>query len=101
MMIPRYFCWTRFGTEAGQEFSRIIERKEEERQVGNGMFLWGIGNAVGPSILALLRVSGYPEVLFSPIKSAPKSFDVNPSAVAAWTDAFSLNGEPFSPPEKP
>jgi hypothetical protein len=99
MKIPRYFCWTRFGTEAAQDISQIIERKEEERQIGNGVFLWGIGNAVGPSILELLRVSGCPEVLFSSIKSAPKPIDVNPPAVVAWTDGIGLDGEPFALPE--
>lgn len=99
MVIPRYFCWTRFGAEAAQSVSQIITRKEEERQVGNGVFLWGIGNAVGPSILELLRVSGCPEVLFSSIKSAPKAIDVKPSAVVAWTDGIGLNGEPFAIPE--
>jgi hypothetical protein len=100
MKIPRYFCWTRFGTEAAQEISQIIERKEEERQFGSGVFLWGIGNAVGPSILELLRVSACPQVLFSSIKSAPKSIDVNPPTVVAWTDAFGLDGEPFVLPER-
>jgi hypothetical protein len=32
--IPRYFCWTRFGTEAGQTTAQIIERKERERIAG-------------------------------------------------------------------
>lgn len=99
MKIPRYFCWTRFGAEAAQDVSQIIERKEEERQASNGVFLWGIGNAVGPSILELLRVSGCPEVLFSSIKSPPKSIDVNPPAVVAWTDGIGLDGEPFALPE--
>lgn len=100
MKIPRYFCWTRFGTEAAQEVSQIIERKEEERQAGNGVFLWGIGNSVGPSIQGLLGVSRYPEVLFSSIKSAPKYIDVNPPAVMAWTDGIGLDGEPFALPER-
>lgn len=99
MKIPRYFCWTRFGTEAAQDVSQIIERKEEERLTGNGVFLWGIGNAVGPSILKLLRVSGCPEVLFSSIKSAPKPIDVNPPAVVAWANGIGLDGEPFTLPE--
>lgn len=99
MKIPRYFCWTRFGTEAAQEVSQIIARKEQERQASNGVFLWGIGNPVGPSIPELLRVSGCPEVLFSSIKSAPKSIDVNPPAVVAWTEGFGLNGKPFELPE--
>ncbi len=100
MNIPRYFCWTRFGTEAAQTISQIIERKEEERRAGAGMFLWGIGNAVGRSILELLRVSDRPDVLFSAIKSTPKTCDVNPPAVAAWTDARGLRGESFTLPEQ-
>jgi hypothetical protein len=84
--------------EAAQDVSQIIDRKEEERQACNGVFLWGIGNAVGPSILELLRVARCPEVLFSSIKSAPKSIDVNPPAVAAWTDGIGLDGEPFALP---
>lgn len=100
MNIPRYFCWTRFGTEAAQTVPQIIERKEEERRSGGGVFLWGVGNAVGRSILELLRVSGRPEVLFSSIKSAPKDSDVNPPAVVAWTGALGLHGEPFVLPEQ-
>lgn len=99
MGIPRYFCWTRFGAEAAQEVTEIIQRKEEERQAGHGIFLWGIGNAVGPSIRELLRVSEAPEVLFSAIKSMPKSIDTNPPAVAAWTDARGLDGRPFALPQ--
>jgi hypothetical protein len=25
------FCWTRFGTEAGEPIEQILERKEDER----------------------------------------------------------------------
>jgi hypothetical protein len=99
MNIPRYFCWTRFGTEAGQTIAQIIERKERERKAGRGMFLWGIGNAVGPSILRLLQVSDQPEAIFSPISSAPRYCDTNPSATVTWTEAFGVDGEPFSIPE--
>lgn len=97
--IPRYFCWTRFGTEAGQGITEIIERKERERQAGNGMFLWGIGNAVGPSIIRLLQVSDQPEAIFSPISSAPRRCDVSPSATVAWTEAIGVDGGPFRMPE--
>ncbi len=100
MQIPRYFCWTRFGTEAAQTITQILERKEEERQQASGIFLWGIGSAVGQSILTLLGLSEAPEVLFSEIKSPPRPADVHPPAVAAWTDARGLCGEPFDLPEQ-
>lgn len=90
--------WTRFGTEAGQSISDILRRKEKERAANGGVFYWGIGNAVGPSILELLRRADEPEVLFSPIKSAPRKEDVLPEAVVAWTAAEGLDGEPHRLP---
>lgn len=98
MTLPAYFCWTRFGTEAGQAIGQIFERKEQERVANGGIFFWGIGNAVGPSIRELLRRTENPEVLFSPIKSAPRTADAEPPAVAAWTTAETLGGEPFRLP---
>jgi hypothetical protein len=95
---PRCFVWTRFGTEAGQSISEILRRKEKERAANGGVFYWGIGNAVGPSILELLRRTDEPEVLFSPIKSAPKRGDVTPEAVVAWTAAAGLDGAPHRLP---
>jgi hypothetical protein len=100
MNIPRYFCWTRFGTEAAQPIAEIIDRKEEERRSADGVFLWGIGNAVGRSIVELLRVSERPAVLFSSIKSAPKQKDIGPPAVAVWTAARGLDERPFPLPQR-
>jgi hypothetical protein len=90
--------WTKFGTEAGQSIAHILGRKEKERCANDGVFYWGIGNAVGPSILELLRQSDEPEVLFSPIKSAPRRDDVAPDSVVAWTAAAGLDGEPYRLP---
>ena len=67
--LPEYFCWTRFGTEAAEPIDSILGRKERERVANRGIFVWGIGNAIGPSIRELLRREAQPEVLFSPIKS--------------------------------
>jgi len=96
--LPTCFCWTRFGTEAGQAIDQIVERKEQERAANGGLFFWGIGNALGPSIRELLRRTTNPEVLFSPIKSLPRSVDSQPAAVVAWTAAETLAGEPFQLP---
>lgn len=90
--MPTNFCWTRFGTEAGEGIFHILRRKERERTLSGGTFLWGIGNALGPSIRELLRVEREPEVLFSPIASAPKQVDVSPPAVVAWSAGRDLDG---------
>jgi len=98
MCVPNYFVWTRHGTEAGQPVDDIFRRKESERGVNGGLFFWGVGNAVGPSILELLRKVDCPEVLFSPIRSAPRRQDVTPESVVEWTAALGLDGEPYQLP---
>lgn len=96
--LPKIFCWTRFGTEAGEPIERILDRKEAERRANGGVFLWGIGNSVAPGIAELIRRSDRPEVLFSPIKSRPRSADVNPVNVASWTVGETLAGSQFELP---
>src|SRR5208283_70677 len=96
--LPNCFCWTRFGSEAGQGIEQILRRKEEERIANNGVFLWGIGNSVGTAMAELVRRCGRPEVLFSPIKSSAKSSDALPESVVAWTRAETVYGEEFSLP---
>jgi len=96
MSLPESFCWTRFGTEAGQSADQIFARKEQERLANGGLFFWGIGNAIGPSIAELVRVLDNPEVLFSPIRSAPRRDDAAPAAVAAWSEATTMAGEPYT-----
>jgi len=99
MDLPRRFCWTRFGTEAGESINRIFSRKEREREANDGVFLWGIGNAIGPSMRELVRCDPNPKVLFSPIKSSPKLQDVYPETTVAWTSGEALDGTPFYLPE--
>jgi hypothetical protein len=100
MPLPKFFCWTRFGTEAGQSVEQIFARKEQERIANAGIFFWGIGNAIGPSILGLLRCTDSPEAVFSPIQSAPRREDAMPSSVVAWTQAQTLLGEEYRLPEQ-
>ena len=100
MPLPDLFCWTRFGTEAGQSASDILCRKEEERLANSGLFFWGIGNAIGPSMTELVRRTERPEVIFSPIRSAPRRQDVTPTNVAAWTTAETLDGDCYELPSR-
>lgn len=98
--LPRWFCWTRFGTEAGQAIEDILRRKEEERLANGGIFLWGVGNAVGPSITELTQRVEAPEVVFSPTRKAPGIEHRSPSGVLAWTGARTFDGKPYSLPAR-
>jgi hypothetical protein len=96
--IPTAFCWTRFGTEAGETVDQILARKESERSANGGIFLWGIGNSVGRALVELARRVGDPQVLFSPIKSAPRPSDVSPRLVVEWRAAETIDGTKFPIP---
>ena len=100
MPLPDYFVWTRYGTESGEAVESILARKERERQAAGGIFLWGIGNSVGPSVRKLLeRLKGRdPSVVFSPMLAAPRVVDVIPAEVVAWQSARGLDGQEWEIP---
>lgn len=93
MTLPDYFVWTRFGTESGETVASILARKERERQIADGLFLWGIGNSIAPSVRKLLaHLDGRdPTVLFSPMLAAPRAVDVSPSEIVAWRSARGID----------
>ena len=92
MSLPWVFCWTRFGVEAGQDVEAILQRKEVERRTNGGVFLWGVGNSVLPSLDALLAADPQPRAVFSPIRSRPRPTDAAPSRLAVWTRARVAGG---------
>ena len=96
--LPHAFCWSRFGTEAGESVDQILARKNLEQEQCGGLFYWGIGSSVGPALLALLAAVERPEVLFSPIKSAPRAIDVSPVHVVRWRSGTGLFGESLTLP---
>ncbi|WP_174967840.1 hypothetical protein [Burkholderia lata] len=99
--VPDIFCWTKMGTEAGQTLDAIIRRKELERIAGNGVFAWGIGNSLGTSVdlARQMRPGGRVDVLFTPMKSAPKQADVTPSQTFLWLNSIERDGRIASLPE--
>lgn len=99
LQLPEIFCWTRFGTESGEAIEDIVARKERERTANGGVFLWGIGNSVGPAVRELVRSTSSPYVAFSPMRSKPKSIDVAPPSLMTWTGATALNGHEWEIPE--
>jgi hypothetical protein len=96
--LPDLFCWTKYGTEAGEDIDSILARKEAERLASGGTFFWGIGNAIGPSVEALLAHTVEPQVVFTPMRSRPAAQDVAPAQVAVWHRGIGLDGEPFELP---
>jgi len=96
--LPDAFCWTKYGTEAGEDVAGIVSRKEIERRRNGGVFLWGIGNGVGPSLVELIRTTRRPKVVFTPMLSKPAARDANPSALAVWHEAIGLDGQPTELP---
>lgn len=99
MGLPHHFCWTKYGTEAGETTSSILERKERERADNGGTFLWGIGNSIRPSLLALLEIENEPQVLFTPMLTRPAVKDTTPAVVGRWTRAVGADGLPWNLPE--
>jgi hypothetical protein len=83
--IPTLFCWSRIGAEAGQQLDVILRRKEWERQLNNGYFAWGIGNAVVSQMDALVRAEKVPKVIFSRIRSAAQRIDSEATRIVLWT----------------
>jgi hypothetical protein len=78
--------------EAGQSLDVIVTRKERERRIGGGTFLWGVGNA--PSVIAsvLARAQLPVRAIFSIMKSRPKSVDVAPARTVAWRRYIDADG---------
>jgi hypothetical protein len=96
--LPDAFCWTKYGPESGESPTSILRRKESERRSNGGVFLWGVGNSIRPSLVSLLELTDQPEVIFTPIISAPKKEDALPDQVVSWRRATGIDGDPFELP---
>lgn len=96
--LPLAFCWTKYGTEAGEGADSILRRKDDEREKNGGLFLWGIGNAIGPSVRQLVDEVGSPQVVFTPMLSRATQKDVAPAGVARWHSGLGLDGKAFQIP---
>lgn len=91
--LPPTFCWTKMGTESSEELTAIIRRKEWERQLGNGYFLWGIGQSLGENAKFAAREIPSLRAIFSPMPSKPKAIDVAPTEVVLWNAWVDPKGE--------
>ena len=90
--LPKYFLWSKIGTESGESLETIIRRKEIEREACNGIFYWGVGSSVGTSLLTLRRLSENSPAVFSRMRSKAKSVDVEPSRLVLWLGYEDVDG---------
>ncbi len=91
--LPPTFCWTKMGTESGEDLSHIILRKEWERRLGGGGFLWGIGQSLGANADAAVADGNSLAAVFSPMLSKPKEIDVAPVDVVLWNSWIDVEGQ--------
>lgn len=96
--IPARFCWTKFGPEVGEGIEKILARKDRERVSNGGIFLWGIGNSIGPGIRALVRHETEPAAIFSPMRAKAKKIDCSPARVVVWRRARGVDGREWEIP---
>jgi hypothetical protein len=90
--LPKSFCWSKLGTEAGQTVQAILWRKEVERRLGSGVFLWGVGNSLGTGLAELRRHRELVTAVFSVMRSNAKPADRHPVKVLVWLSYFDGNG---------
>ena len=91
--LPPTFCWTKMGTESGEELAAIIRRKEWERQLNGGYFFWGVGQSLGENAKVAARDTTSLPAFFSPMPSKPKAIDVAPGRVVLWNAWVDAQGQ--------
>ncbi|WP_321843374.1 hypothetical protein [Paraburkholderia bannensis] len=91
--LPPTFCWSRIGSETGEDLPTIVLRKEWERRLGGGRFLWGINQSLGTSAqIAALR-TGSLLALFSPAASRPRVADIRREDAFVWNAWVDASGQ--------
>ncbi len=97
--LPHSFCWTRFGTEAGETIEAILARKEAERQANDGVVLLGdrqLGRACRRGACATRRRARGP--VQPDQEPAPASRCRAPIASCGGRLAEGLSGDTFELP---
>lgn len=97
--LPKTFCWTKIGPEAGEDVATIRQRKEWERQLGDGHFYWGVGQSLGNSPNYADVSHGGLRIVFSPMASKAKTIDSAPEGVLLWNAWIDDAGNPQPLPQ--
>jgi hypothetical protein len=91
--LPPTFCWTKIGDESGEALPTIVLRKEWERRLGGGRFLWGISQSLGSSAQVAAHRTGSLLALFSPMSNPSKAVDRRREDLLVWNAWVDSNGQ--------
>ncbi|GAB7538017.1 hypothetical protein AB4851_02555 [Burkholderia sp. 22PA0099] len=91
--LPPTFCWTRIGAEFGEDLSTVVLRKEWERRLGGGRFLWGIGQPLGSSVQVAAHRVGSLAALFTPSANRARAAEIGPRAMLLWNAWVDAGGQ--------
>lgn len=91
--LPPTFCWTKIGTESGEELPTVVLRKEWERRLGGGRFLWGINQPLGSSAQVAAHRTGSLLALFSPVASRVRPGERKRADALLWNAWIDASGQ--------
>jgi hypothetical protein len=91
--LPPTFCWSRIGSESGEDLPTIVLRKEWERRLGGGRFLWGINQSLGSSAQVAALRTGSLLALFSPAASRSRVADLRHEEALVWNAWVDASGQ--------
>ncbi|MBN3766549.1 hypothetical protein [Burkholderia sp. Ac-20365] len=91
--LPPTFCWTKTGTESGEELPTIVLQKEWERRLGGGRFLWGVGQSLGTSAQIAAHRTGSLLALFSPASTRPRKGGRKREDMLLWNAWIDSTGQ--------
>lgn len=91
--LPPTFCWSRIGSETGEDLATLILRKEWERRLGGGRFLLGISQSLGSSAQVAALRTGSLLALFSPAASRPRAAERKREDALVWNAWVDASGQ--------
>jgi hypothetical protein len=91
--LPPTFCWSRSGSETGEDLATLILRKEWERRLGGGRFLWGISQSLGNSAQVAALRTGSLLALFSPPASRGRHVPRKREDALVWNAWVDAGGQ--------
>jgi hypothetical protein len=91
--LPPAFCWTKISSDSGEALPTIVLRKEWERRLGGGRFLWGTSQSLGSSARSAAHRIGSLMALFSPGSSHSKPVDGKREDVLLWNAWIDVSGQ--------
>ncbi|WP_233872185.1 hypothetical protein [Paraburkholderia adhaesiva] len=91
--LPPTFCWSRIGSETSEDLATLILRKEWERRLGGGRFLWGISQSLGSSAQVAALRTGLLLALFSPAASRGRVQQRKSEDALVWNAWVDTSGQ--------